>query len=82
MSSWSSIIGVKQTGSDFVLILELVKLPLNVFVGEHILADAIKVGAKGSYSSLVYLNPRILLSYYQFCVEGKMEKGLFNSGKD
>lgn len=68
------LIGVKQTGNDFELISKLTQLPLNVFVSEHILADAMKLGAKGSYSSFVYLNPYIILSYYQFCFEGRWKE--------
>ncbi|MBI3990876.1 MAG: dihydrodipicolinate synthase family protein, partial [Candidatus Omnitrophica bacterium] len=49
---------------------------LSIFVGENYLADAMKLGAKGSYSSLIYMNPPVMLNYFKYCQEGKWEKAL------
>lgn len=71
-----TLIGVKQTGKDLSLIPKLADLPLSIFTGEDSLADAMKMGAKGSYSSFVYFNPRIILNYYRLCEEKKWEEAV------
>jgi len=71
------LIGVKFTfvGSHFGDLLEaIVLLPdLSFFVGEGFLASAMRVGARGSYSSLVLMNPTLMMKYYRDCADGRWD---------
>ncbi len=46
---------------------------LRIFVGEDKLADWWQAGVRGSYSSLVYACPKLMLRYFQLCEEGHPE---------
>jgi dihydrodipicolinate synthase/N-acetylneuraminate lyase len=69
------LMGNKYGDSDIARLAHLIRrVPeINFFTGEHILAHAMMEGAKGSYSSLVYLNPRLLLHYFDLCQRREWE---------
>jgi len=73
----SQLIGVKFTyvGSHFGDLMEAIELlpDLSFFVGEGFLASAMRIGARGSYSSLVLMNPTTTMKYYQDCANGRWE---------
>ncbi len=46
---------------------------MKVFVGESDLASYWPYGARGCYSSLVYVCPRLVLRYFRLCEEGSKE---------
>ncbi len=64
-----SLIGCKFTGGDLATLKTLIAALADVsfFVGEHLLPDGMKLGARGNYSSQVYLNPEVMLRYYEHC---------------
>ncbi len=68
-----ALIGCKVTGDDLDELKGFVHALPNVsfFVGEHLLPDGIRIGARGNYSSLVYMRPAFMLQYYQYCLEGR-----------
>jgi len=71
------LIGVKFTfaGSHFGDLMEAIELlpELSFFVGEGFLASAMRVGARGSYSSLVLMNPLLMMRYYRDCADGRWD---------
>lgn len=71
-----TLMGCKFTGGDVEALRPLVEaLPeVSFFVGEHILPDAMRIGARGSCSSLVYLNPAFMLEYYRLCAAGEWDR--------
>ncbi len=68
-----NLIGCKYTGADLDTLARLCEaLPdVSVFASEHLLADAMRRGARGNYSSWVYLNPGPMLAYYEACRQGR-----------
>jgi len=67
-----TLIGCKHTGDDMDVLKDYIQaLPgVSFFVSEHLLPDGMRIGARGNYSSKVYLHPPFMLRYYQLCVEG------------
>lgn len=69
-----NLVGVKFTfaGSNFgALQSAMLKLPqLSFFVAENLLASAMMLGARGSYSSLVNTNSAFMLQMYEACSRG------------
>jgi 4-hydroxy-tetrahydrodipicolinate synthase len=63
-----SLIGVKFTyaGANFAKLQNaLLATPqLSYFVGENLLVSAMQLGARGTYSSMIFTNPRIMLDLY------------------
>jgi 4-hydroxy-tetrahydrodipicolinate synthase len=61
--------GTKFGGADIHAVkqITLANPDLKVFVGEHILASATPMGATGSYSALVLLNPGWMMEYFEAC---------------
>ena len=63
-----SLIGVKFAfaSSHFAQLQEAVRLTpqLAYFVGEPLLASAMQLGVRGTYSSLALVNPKFMLEYY------------------
>ena len=76
----SNLIGVKFTfaSSHFGELQEaMLMLPnLSFFVGESLLVSAMQLGAKGSCSSLVLVNPRFILDMYAKAQSGQWEKAI------
>ena len=68
------LIGVKFTyaGAHFGDLVQAIQLlpDVSFFVGENFLASAMCLGARGSYSSLVLVNPYLSMKYYQDCAAG------------
>lgn len=75
-----SLVGVKYTfgGSNFgALQGALRQLPqLSFFVAENLLASAMMLGARGTYSSLVSVNPAFMLEMYEHASEGRWEQAI------
>jgi dihydrodipicolinate synthase/N-acetylneuraminate lyase len=67
--------GTKFGGSDVWSVKQITQANpgLKVFVGEHILASSTPMGATGSYSSVVMVNPSWILGYYEACRSGDWE---------
>lgn len=61
--------GTKFGGADLWSVREITiaNPDLRVFLGEHVLASAVPMGATGAYSSLVTMNPAWMLGYYEAC---------------
>ena len=65
------VIGCKGVRSEEEVAAFLGLAPrLKIFVGEDKLADWWSAGVRGSYSSLVYACPKLILRYFQLCEEG------------
>jgi dihydrodipicolinate synthase/N-acetylneuraminate lyase len=75
-----SLVGVKYTfaGSNFgALQGALLQLPqLSFFVAENLLASAMQLGARGSYSSLVGTNPAFMLEMYEHASQGRWNEAI------
>lgn len=75
-----SLIGVKFTfaGAHFDKLQEAVILTpdLSYFVSETLLASGMILGARGSYSSLIYSNPRFMLALYDHAANGRWEEAI------
>lgn len=75
-----SLIGVKFTfaGAYFNELQEAIMLTpdLSYFVIETILASSMMVGARGSYSSLIYTNPRFILTLYDHAFNNRWEEAI------
>lgn len=75
-----TLVGVKFTfaGSNFALLQQaLLATPgLSYFVAEDLLASAVMLGARGSYSSLVCTNPSFMLSLYDHTAHGRWTEAL------
>ncbi len=66
-----------KLGSDRVdsITSYLEALPdFSIFVGETVLHEAMRLGAGGTYSSLVMTNPGLILSLFEACRNGDYEK--------
>ncbi|MCD4669985.1 MAG: dihydrodipicolinate synthase family protein [Actinomycetia bacterium] len=75
---YPGLIGVKFTGSDLSKFAELASSfpKINFFVGEFLLASAAPFGAKGCYSSLVYMCPPLMLKYFNSCANGMFKEAI------
>ena len=75
-----NLVGVKFTfaGSNFGALQEcLLKLPqLSFFVGETLLASAMMLGARGSYSSLIGTNPNFMLQLFEHCTRAEWAQAM------
>ncbi len=71
-----TLIGCKYGGDDLDALARLIQaLPgVRFFVGEHLLPDGMKLGARGNYSSQAYLYPPFMLEYYRLCTEGRWDQ--------
>ncbi len=68
------LIGCKGVRSEEEITAFLALAPqLKIFTGEPNLAAWWNAGVRGSYSSLVYACPRLMLRYYRLCEEGNPE---------
>jgi dihydrodipicolinate synthase/N-acetylneuraminate lyase len=67
-----TLAGVKFTGGDLHALGRICSgnPGLRVFIGEHLLASATPLGARGSYSSVVNVDPRWMLDYWHACRDG------------
>lgn len=74
------LIGVKFTfaGAYFAALQTALAMTPDVsyFVGEDLLASAMMLGARGSYSSLVTVNPDFMLTMYDHAEDGRWELAL------
>jgi dihydrodipicolinate synthase/N-acetylneuraminate lyase len=70
-----SLIGVKfsYAGTNFASLQDALLLTpdLSYFVGENLLASAMMLGARGSYSSLISTNPSFMLTMYDHAAHGR-----------
>jgi len=79
-----TLIGIKFTyaGSHFSVLQESIQESikatpqLSYFAAENLLASVMQIGAKGSYSSLVYLIPQVVLELYEKAEGGEWNKEL------
>jgi len=75
-----SLIGVKFTaaGAHFDRLQEAVIMTpqISYFAGETLLASAMMVGARGTYSSLIYTNPDFMLTLYDHAVNDRWEDAI------
>jgi len=71
-----NLVGIKHNCFSLENTREFVeKLPeLSIFVGEDNFFECMKFGVRGCYSSLVTLNPHLLLQLYDLCAKGDFEK--------
>ena len=72
------LMGSKYGDRDISRLAHLIRqVPeINFFTGENILVHAMMEGARGSYSSLIYLNPHLLLGYFDLCQRREWEAAL------
>ncbi len=79
-----SLIGVKYcfAGSNFSDLQHSIRITpqLSYFVGESLLASAVMMGARGSYSSFVYTNPDYILGFYENIKAGKWKEAMASQG--
>jgi dihydrodipicolinate synthase/N-acetylneuraminate lyase len=75
-----TLIGVKFTyaGTHFAqLQSSIIATPeLSYFVGENLLVSAMQFGARGTYSSLIFTNPSIILDAYVAAAAGQWEQAM------
>lgn len=75
-----TLVGVKYTfaGSNFgSLQSDILATPmLSYFVGENMLASAMQLGARGSYSSVIATNPAYMQDFYAVAASGDWEKAM------
>ncbi len=75
-----SLIGVKYTfaGNYFNELQEAIMVTpgLSYFVIETVLVSSMLLGARGSYSSLVYTNPQLSLTMYDHAVNDRWEEAI------
>lgn len=75
-----NLVGVKFTyaGSHFGALSEAIRLcpELSFFVAENLLASAMQLGARGSYSSLVCMNPAVMQQLYESAANRDWETAL------
>ena len=65
------IIGCKGVGNEEELrIFQEIAPQMKIFVGEPQLAEWWELGARGSYSALIYTCPRLMLRYFDLCEKG------------
>lgn len=68
-----ALIGAKQESDDMRVLLDVfINAPdLNHFASDWLLVPCMMLGAKGSYSSLVLVNPKLILKWYGMCERGE-----------
>ena len=75
-----SLIGVKFTsaGSKFGQLQEALMMTphISYFVGEDMLASAMQLGARGSYSSMILTNPKFMLDMYAKAEAGQWDQAI------
>lgn len=75
-----NLIGIKWcfAGSHFGELQEAIRLTpqLSYFTAENMLASAMMLGSRGSYSSLVFASPRYMLEYYACAARGDWQPAL------
>lgn len=75
-----NLIGVKFTfaGSYFNQLQQAIYLTpeLSYFVGENLLVSAMQIGAKGSYSSVVCMNPLFMLKMFNLADSKQWDKAI------
>jgi len=75
-----NLIGVKYTfaGSHFSQLQDaiLATPQLSYFVGESLLASAMMLGARGSYSSIIATNPAFMLKMFALGKSGRWDKAI------
>jgi dihydrodipicolinate synthase/N-acetylneuraminate lyase len=75
-----NLIGVKfgYAGTNFSALQDALQLvpQLSFFVGENLLASAMMLGARGSYSSLICTNPKFMLTMYDHAAKGQWAEAL------
>ena len=72
------LIGTKLTFGNPILEAAMFREApdLNHFVGEYTFVSAISMGAKGMYSAYYALNPRLMVRWYDCCVEGNWNEAM------
>jgi dihydrodipicolinate synthase/N-acetylneuraminate lyase len=75
-----NLIGVKfsYAGTNFGNLQDALLLTpgLSYFVGENLLASAMMLGARGSYSSLICTNPSFMLAMYDHAAHGRWPEAI------
>ena len=75
-----SLVGVKYTSADSKfgsLQNDILATPmLSYFVGEHMLASGMQIGARGSYSSVICISPAYMQKYYAAATSGKWDQAI------
>lgn len=75
-----NLVGVKFTfaGTHFGVLQDaLIQLPqLSFFVAENLLASAMMLGARGSYSSLIFTDPKFMLTMYEHASNGRWNEAI------
>jgi dihydrodipicolinate synthase/N-acetylneuraminate lyase len=75
-----NLIGVKfsYAGANFGNLQDALLLTpgLSYFVGENLLASAMMLGARGSYSSLICTNPSFMLTMYEHASRGRWQEAI------
>ena len=67
----ANLVGAKYSGGLEFIPQVLEAAPGYVlFTGETELYEALRLGARGTYSSIVLTNPKLMLDFYQACVTG------------
>ena len=78
LNSMAQLAALAALGDDehVAVTRDLVQDGLSFFVGESLLVSAMQLGAKGSCSSLVLVNPRFILDMYAKAQSGQWEKAI------
>lgn len=73
-----TVIGCKDTGCTMDELREFVKAvpSVAIFGGEHDLVDKLRVGGRGTYSSIAGLNARRVVAMYELALAGKLAKAI------
>ncbi len=75
-----SLIGVKYTmaGDNFGALQDSIRMTpdLSYFVAESLMVSAIQLGARGSYSSVIATNPKIMMDMYAATEAGRWEDAI------
>lgn len=75
-----TLVGVKFTfaGSNFGRLQESILLAprLSFFVAEDLLISGMMLGARGSYSSLIFTDPRFMLTMHEHGANGRWQEGM------
>jgi N-acetylneuraminate lyase len=74
-----NLVGTKFMSSDFYEWMELMSEAPELchFVGDDcFLVHAMMIGAKGSYSSIIYMIPNLILKLYNHCVKRELDEAI------
>lgn len=75
-----SLVGVKYTfaGSHFGALQDAIMATpqLSYFVGENLLPSAMMLGARGTYSSIIFTDPQVTLRMYEKAAAGQWEEAI------